>query len=166
MHDQIDQARENFLDTRDKSFDTLRAHYTRLIEELRAAQRTDEENLEQQSTSSQQQLDALIDEHKQQCEQIHKTIQELRTTITDWSTIEQFKHLQNKLTQIQEEIHQANENFHRRLPERKSFDMNKDLHSPRVEPHSHQQELLLINGKQTQQSASSTGSTRHPLDGQ
>ena len=165
MHDQIDQSRENLLHTRDTSLDTLRAHYTRLIEELRAGQRTEEETLEQQANSSQQQLEALIAEHKQRCEQIHQTIQELRTTITDWSTIEQFKHLQSKLTLAQEEIHQANESFQRRLPEMKSVSVKKDLHPPRVEPLSHQQELLLSNGKQTQ-SASSTGSTRHPLDGQ
>ena len=161
MHDQIDHTRERLSQTQEKSLEALRAHYTRLMDELRTEEKNQEEQLEQQSNRFQHDVDLLIEEHKQDCQRIHRTIQELRTTITDWSTIEQFKHLQSKLTQIQEEIHQMNEAFHQRLPEMKIGEIaqeNDTKHLPQTN------ELILINGKQ-HLSASSTGSTRHHLDG-
>lgn len=126
MNDQIDHAREHFIETRQKSIDKIRLHYTRLIDELRCAQITNEEIVERQSTICNSELDMLIEEHKQRCEQIHKTIQDLRITITDWSTIEEFKQLQMKLTHIQEDMHEANEIFQERLPDMKVFQFEQE----------------------------------------
>ena len=134
MNDRIDHARQYFLETRQKSIDTIRLHYSRLIDELRCAQITNEEIVERQSTICNNELDLLIDEHKQRCEQIQKTIHELRITITDWSTIEEFKQLQMKLTHIQEDIHEANEIFRERLPEMKVFQFDQEESKRKMSP--------------------------------
>jgi hypothetical protein len=170
MNDYIDHARQKLIETRQKSIDTIRLHYTRLIDELRCAQITNEEIVERQSTICNNELDLLIDEHKQRCEQINKTIQDLRITITDWSTIEQFKQLQLKLTHIQEDMREANEIFHERLPEMKVFqfdnddDHKKKIYNKNIDSPSQTDELVLINCKQNLMA--SAGSTRnHHLDG-
>ncbi|CAF1427200.1 unnamed protein product [Rotaria sordida] len=168
MNDQIDHARERLIETRQKSIDTIRLHYTRLIDELRCAQITNEEIVERQSAICNNELELLIDEHKQRCEQINKTIQDLRIIITDWSTIEQFKQLQLKLTHLQEDIHEANEIFHERLPEMKIFEFDNDdykkkFYSKHVDSPSQTDELVMINCKQNL--TISTESTRnHHLD--
>jgi hypothetical protein len=169
MNDHIDHARQKLIETRQKSIDTIRLHYTRLIDELRCAQITNEEIVERQSTICNSELDLLIDEHKQRCEQINKTIQDLRITITDWSTIEQFKQLQLKLTHIQEDMREANEIFHERLPEMKVFqfdndDYKKKNYNKHVDSPSQTDELVIINSKQNLMA--SAGSTQnHHLDG-
>jgi acetolactate synthase small subunit len=169
MNDHIDHAREKLIETRQKSIDTIRLHYTRLIDELRCAQITNEEIVERQSTICNNELELLINEHKQRCEQIYKTIQDLRTTITDWSTIEQFKQLQLKLTHIQEDIHEANEIFHERLPEMEIFQFDNNEHQKKnynkhVDSPSQTDELVIINCKQNLMA--SAGSTRnHHQDG-
>ena len=173
MNDQIDHARTKFSGMREKSLDAVRLHYTRLIDELRGAQKSREDVIERQSNQCQSQLEAAVDDHRQHCEQIHRTIQELRTTITDWSTVEQFKQLQANLTQIEEKIHQANEHFHQRLPDMKLFDIDQaeqieTTHLDQVDDSPSQtNESALMNSKQNL--AASTGSTRHahhhPLDG-
>ncbi|CAF3505268.1 unnamed protein product [Rotaria sp. Silwood1] len=153
MNDQIDHARQKLIETRQKSIDTIRLHYTRLVDELRCAQITNEEIVERQSTICNNELELLIDEHKQRCEQINKAIQDLRTIITDWSTIEQFKQLQLKLTHLQEDIHEANEIFHERLPEMKIFEFDNDdykkkIYNKHVDSPSQTDELVMINCKQ------------------
>ena len=77
MNDHIDHAREKLIETKQKSLDTIRLHYTRLIDELRCAQITNEEIVERQLIICNNDLELLIDEHKQRCEQINKTIQDL-----------------------------------------------------------------------------------------
>ncbi|CAF4245384.1 unnamed protein product, partial [Rotaria magnacalcarata] len=104
----------------------IRSHYTRLIDELRCAQITNEEIVERQATIHNNELELLIDEHRQRCEQINRSIQDLRVIITDWSTIEQFKQLKLKLTHLQEDIREANEIFQERLPEMKVFEFDND----------------------------------------
>ena len=168
MNDQIDRTRQKLIETRQKSVDTIRLHYTRLIDELRCAQITNEEIVERQSTICNNELELLINEYKQRCEQINKTIQDLRVTITDWSTIEQFKQLQLKLTQLQEDIRETNEMLRERLPEMKVFQFDDDDHHKKnydkqVDSPSQTDELVIINSKQS--STTSTGSTRNHLDG-
>ena len=169
MNDQIDHARDKLIETREKSIETIRLHYTRLIDELRCAQITNEEIVERQSTICNNELDLLINEHKQRCEQINKTIQDLRITITDWSTIEQFKQLQLKLTHIQEDMREANEIFHEHLPEMKVFqfdnqDYQKRISNKHIDSPSQTDELVIINCKQNL--VASIGSTQnHHLDG-
>jgi hypothetical protein len=153
MNDQIDQAREKLLETRQKSIDDIHLYYTRLIDELRCAQITNEEIVERQSTICNNELELLIDEHKQRCELIHKTIQDLRVTITDWSTIEEFKQLQLKLTHIQEDIREANEIFQEHLPEMKIFQIDNDEqkknnYTQQIDSSSQPDQLVIINCKQ------------------
>ncbi|CAF4695918.1 unnamed protein product, partial [Rotaria socialis] len=154
MNDQIDHSRTKLIETRQLSIDTIRSHYTRLIDELRCAQITNEEIVERQSTIYNNELELLIDEHRQRCEQINKSIQDLRVIITDWSTIEQFKQLQLKLTHLQEDIREANEIFQEHLPEMKVFEFDNDdykkvNHNKHVDSPSQTDELFLINCKQT-----------------
>ncbi|CAF0790421.1 unnamed protein product [Rotaria sp. Silwood1] len=153
MNDYINHAREKLIETRQKSLDTIRNHYTRLIEELRHAQITNEEFVERQSITWNNELELIIDEYKPRCEQISKTIQELRTTITDWSTIEQFKQLQIKLNHLQEDIREANEIFHEHLPNMKVFEVDHDDIQKKtkkinqIDSPSQTDELILGNGK-------------------
>jgi hypothetical protein len=169
MNDHIDHARNKLIETKQKSLDTIRLHYTRLIDELRCAQITNEEIVERQSVICSNEFELLIDEHKQRCEQINKTIQDLRTTITDWSTIEQFKQLQLKLTHIEEDIREANEIFHEHLPEMKIFQFDNDEYKKKnynkhIDSPSQTDELVIINCKQNL--TNSAGSTRNQhLDG-
>jgi hypothetical protein len=169
MNDHIDHARHKLIETRQKSIDTIRIYYTRLIDELRCAQITNEEIVERQSAIYNNELELLINEHKQRCDQINKTIQDLRITITDWSTIEQFKQLQLNLTHIQEDIREANEIFHERLPEMKLFEFDNDEHKKKnydkhLDSPSHTDELVINNCKQNL--TASTRTTRNQqLDG-
>ena len=120
------RALRHSISLKHKSIETIRLYYARLIDELRCAQLTNEDIVERQAIICQNELELLIDEHKQRCEQINKTIQDLRITITDWSTVEQFKQLQMALTHIQEDIREANEIFQERLPEMKLFEFDNN----------------------------------------
>jgi len=129
IDDQIDHIKDKYIQIKDKSLETIRLHYARLIDELRCAQITNEELVERQASICNSELDRIIDEHKQRCKQIYKTIQDLRITITDWSTIEEFKQLQTELTHIQDDLHDVHDGFHQRLPEMKIFQFdNHDEH--------------------------------------
>lgn len=169
MNDQIDHERQKLVETRQKSIDAIRSHYARLIEELRCAQITNEEIVERQSTICNNELELLIDEHKQRCDQINKSIQDLRVVITDWSTIEQFKQLELNLNHLQEDIREANEVFHERVPEMKIFEVDHDdyrkkIYNKHVDSPSHTDELIIMNRKQN--IMTSTESTRlNQLDG-
>ncbi|CAF1156590.1 unnamed protein product [Adineta steineri] len=171
MNDLIDHARHKLIEVKQKSIEGIRLYYTSLIDELRSAQATNEDIVERQSSICTNELESLIDEHKQRCEQINKTIQDLRITITDWSTIEQFKHLQLNLTHIQEDIREANQVFHERLPEMKLFEIDNDeclkkSFSKNQDSSSSQIEELVINnnnGKQNS-SASSRTARNHQTD--
>lgn len=153
MDDHINHAREKMIETRQRSLDTIRNHYTRLIDELRHAQITNEETVERQSITWNNELELIIDDYKKRYEQISKTILELRATITDWSTIEQFKQLQMKLSHLEQEIREANEIFHHRLPDMKVFEVdNDDIHKKKtrinqIDSPSQTDELILGNGK-------------------
>ncbi|CAF3631012.1 unnamed protein product [Rotaria sordida] len=153
MNDYINHAREKLIETRKQSLDNIQNHYTRLIDELRHVQITNEEIVERQSITWNNELELIIDEYKQRCEQISKTIQELRTTITDWSTIEQFKQLQMKLNHLQEDIREANEIFHEHLPDMKVFEIEHDDIQKKTKKINHidspcqTDELILGNGK-------------------
>ena len=170
MNDHIDHARQNLIETRQKSLDNIRLHYTRLIDELRCAQLTNEDIVERQLTICNQELDLLINEHKQRCEQINKTIQDLRITITDWSTIEQFKQLQLKLTHIQEDMREANEIFQEHLPEMKIFqfdnddDEKKKTYNKHIDSPIQPDQLVLINCKQNLMASAESTRNQH-LDG-
>jgi hypothetical protein len=169
MNDHIDHARQNLIETRQKSLDNIRLHYTRLIDELRCAQLTNEEIVERQLIICNQELDLLINEHKQRCEQINKTIQDLRITITDWSTIEQFKQLQLKLTHLQEDMREANEIFHEHLPEMKIFQFDNDdqktrTYNKHIDSPIQTDQLVLVNCKQNLM-ASTESPRNHHLDG-
>ncbi|CAF3313369.1 unnamed protein product [Rotaria socialis] len=153
MNDYINHAREKLTETRQNSLDTIRNHYTRLIEELRHAQVTNEELVERQAVTWNNELELVINEYKRRCEDISTTIQELRTTITDWSTIEQFKQLQMKLNHLEEDIREANEIFHERLPDMKIFEVDHDDIQKKkkkinqIDSPSQTDELILGNGK-------------------
>ena len=153
MNDHIIQAREKLNDTREKSLDTIRTYYTCLIDELRRTQIANEEIVERQSITWNNELELIINEYKQRREQISKTIQELRTTVLDWSTIEQFKQLQMKFNRLQEDIRQANEIFYERLPNMKVFEINHDdIHKKKIKINqidspSQTDELMLGNGQ-------------------
>jgi hypothetical protein len=169
MNDHIDHARQNLIEIRQKSLDNIRLHYTRLIDELRCAQITNEEIVERQLTLCNNELDLLINEHKQRCEQINKTIQDLRITITDWSTIEQFKQLQLKLTHIQEDMREANEIFRERLPDMKIFQFDNDEQKKKpsnkhIDPSLHADSLDIINCKQNLMASAGSTCNQH-LDG-
>jgi len=170
MNDNIDHAREKLNDTKEKSLDTIQTYYTRLIDEIRHAQITNEEIVKKQSTTWHNDLELIIKEYKQRCEQISKTIQELRTTITDWSTIEQFKQLQMKLNHLQEDIREANEMFHERLPHMKVFEIDDDdiptkkKKINQVDSPSQTDELILANGKNHLSTLSGSIRIQH-LDG-
>jgi acetolactate synthase small subunit len=169
MHDQIDHARHQLVEMKRKSIDSIRLYYTRLIDELRCAQLTNEEIVERQSIICHNELELLIDEHKQRCEQIHKTLQDLRITVTDWSTIEQFKQLQTSLTHIHEDIREATEVFQERLPEMKLFEFDNDEHKRKDydrhdDPLSQADELVANTCKQNSMASSRTTRT-HQLDG-
>lgn len=169
LNDQIDQSRKLFLEQRQQSLENLRTHYKNLLEQIQRSQREQEERFQQQSMIFEEELEIFIDENKQHCEDVQRSIQELRTTITDWSTIEQFKHLQNKLTQLQGDIEHISRTFQQRLPEMKWIDIDyeqttRHLQLQSIDSTSPLNEYRHINGK-LNHSASSTGSTRHPIDG-
>lgn len=149
MNDQIEDAKEKFRLQRDKGQQNIRNYYQNLLEQLQKAEKNDEEKFSQQTNHYEKELNLLIDEQKTHCERIHQTIQDLRTTITDWSTVEQFKHLQTKLSDVEEEIHHRNDDFHQNLPEMKY-----------VDPH-----CSLINDELHLNPNKINSSTRHPLDG-
>ncbi|CAF1318160.1 unnamed protein product [Adineta ricciae] len=161
MNDQIDHARHHVIEIKQKSIEAIRLYYTRLIDELRCAQLTNEDIVERQAIICQNELELLIDEHKQRCEQINKTIQDLRTTITDWSTIEQFKQLQMKLTHIQEDIREASEIFQERIPEMKLFEfdnieLKKKVYDKNLDSFSQVDELVANTCKQNSMASSRT----------
>jgi hypothetical protein len=149
MNDQIDHARQKLNETREKSFDNIRNYYTNLIDQLRHEQINNEEMMERQTMNWNNQLELIINDYKQRYEQISKTIQDLRITITDWSTVEQFKQLQMKLNHLQEDIREANEIFREHLPEMKIFqiDQEKKKKIHQVDSPSQTDELILANGK-------------------
>lgn len=153
MNDYINHARDKLTETRKKSLDIIRNYYTCLIDELRHAQVTNEEFVERQTITWNGELELNVEDYKQRCEEISKTIQELRTTITDWSTIEQFKQLQMKLNHLGEDIREANEIFHERLPHMKVFEVNQDEFEKKkkkinqIDSPSQTDELILSNGK-------------------
>lgn len=169
MNDQIDRARKSLIETREKSLETVAEHYRRLIDELRCSQATNEEMIERQSKIYHQDLEILVEDYKIRIEQISKMIDELRTTITDWSTIDEFKQLQTKLTHVEEDIREANEIFHERLPEMKVFHVeenetkrNRKLNQ--VDSPSQTDQLLIGNGKNTLTTLSGSIRIQH-LDG-
>ncbi|CAF0873500.1 unnamed protein product [Adineta steineri] len=153
MNDNIDHAKGKLNEIRQKSLDAIQNYYTRFIDEIRRAQITNEEVVERQSSTWNNELDLVIKDYKQRCEQISKTIQGLRTTITDWSTIEQFKQLQIKLNHLQDDIREANEVFHQHLPNMKVFEINdEDIQQKKkklnqVDSPCQTDELILGNGK-------------------
>jgi hypothetical protein len=154
MNDYVDQARKTFSETRNKSLQTVENHFRRLIDELRCAQLTNEQMVDNQSKIYHHELELLINDYKQRGEQISKTIQELRTTITDWSTVEEFQQLQTKLMHIEEDMREANEIFHERLPDMKVFEI--DIHEQsrnkkinQVDSPSQTDQLIVGNGKNT-----------------
>ncbi|CAF1455274.1 unnamed protein product [Adineta ricciae] len=154
MNDNIDHARAKLDEIRRKSLDGMQNYYTRMIEEIRQAQKVNEEIVERQTLAWNNDLELIIKDYKQRCEQISKTIQDLRTTITDWSTIEQFKQLQIKLNHLQDDIRDANDFFHEHLPDMKIFEIDNDevqqkkkKHINQVDSPSQTDELILGNGK-------------------
>lgn len=156
MSDQISQARKKFVETREKSLLSIASYYTRLIDELRCAQSNNEEMIDRQSKIYHQELESLIDDYKRRSEQITRAIEELRTTIADWSTIEEFKQLQMKLTHIEEDIREANEIFHERLPTTKIFEIDpheqqktSNKKTNQVDSPSQTDELIVGNGQNT-----------------
>ena len=169
MNDQIAQAQKTLSETREKSLQTIAEYYRRLIDEFRCAQMNNEETIERQSKIYHQELDVLVEDYKHRIEQISKMIQQLRTTITDWSTIEEFKQLQMKLTHVEEDIREANEIFHERLPEMKVFDI--DDHDEKrhrkinqVDSPSQTDQLIIGNGKNTLSTLAGSIRIQH-LDG-
>ena len=150
INDQIDHARKTLNETREKSLDSIRIYYTNLIEQIRHEQMTNEEFVERQSISWNNQLENVINEYKQRYEGIAKNIEDLRITITDWSTVEQFKQLQIKLNHVQENIRQANEIFREKLPEMKIFQVEHEDFQKRkkkIDSPSQTDELILANEK-------------------
>ncbi|UJR16019.1 hypothetical protein I4U23_002933 [Adineta vaga] len=153
MNDNIDHARGKLNEVRQKSLDVIQNYYTHLIDEIRRAQLTNEEIVERQTLAWNNDLELIIKEYKERCEQISKTIQGLRTTITDWSTIEQFKQLQIKLNHLQEDIRDANDFFHEHIPNMKIFEIDsEDIQQKKkrinqVDSPSQTDELILGNGK-------------------
>jgi hypothetical protein len=171
MNDHIHHAKEKLNETKEKSFDSIRTYYTNLIDQLRHEQITNEEMVERQSITWNHQLELNINEYKQRYEQISKTIQDLRIVITDWSTVEQFKQLQTKLNHLEEDIREANEIFHERLPDMKIFQIdqddlqkNKTKKIKQVDSPSQTDELILANGKNHLSLLSSSIRIQH-LDG-
>jgi hypothetical protein len=170
MNDNIDQAKEKLNQTQEKSFEIIKNYYTNLINELRNEQIKNEEFVERQTITWNNQLELIINDYKQRYEQISKTIKDLRITITDWSTVEQFKQLQIKLNHLQEDIQEANEIFQEHLPDIKIFQINNDdLEKKKkifnqVDSPSQTDELILANGKNHLSILSGTIQVQH-LDG-
>ena len=152
-NDHINHSKEKLIETREKSLDIIRNYYTNLINELRHTQTTNEEYVERQSIAWNNELELIVNEYKQRREHISKTIQELRTTITDWSTVEQFQQLQTKLNHLQENIREINEIFQQRLPDMKVYEINNDdiqkikKKINQVDSPSQTDELIINNGK-------------------
>ena len=153
MNDQIDHAKQRLNETREKSLDSIRIYYTNLIDQIRHEQMTNEESVERQSISWNNQLELVIKEYKQRYEGIAKTIEDLRITITDWSTVEQFKQLQTKLNHVQENIREANEIFQEKLPEMKIFQIDQETCQKKkkkinqIDSPSQTDELILAHDK-------------------
>jgi hypothetical protein len=165
LNDHINQSKDKVIEIREKSLDNIRNYYTNLIDELRKKQLLNEESVERQSKTWNNELELIINEYKQRYEQISKTIQELRIIITDWSTIEQFQQLQIKLNHLQDNIQQANEFFHQRLPDMKVFEIdNKKKKINQVDSPSQTDELIIGNGKNHLSILSSSIRIQH-LDG-
>lgn len=169
MNDRIGQARQAFIETRDKSLQTIRNHYTRLIEELRTAQANHEEKIERQSKIHHQELDLLVEDYKQRTEQISKMILDLRSSISEWSTVEEFQQLKTKLAHLEDDIREANDLFHERLPELKIFEMEQNdqrkmKNQNPLDSISQSDELMIGNGKNTLATLAGTIQIHH-LDG-
>lgn len=153
MNDHVEHAKDKLCEIKQKSFENIRNYYTNLIEQLHQEQIHSEEFVERQTLSWNNQLELNVSDYKQRYEQVCKGIQDLRLTITDWSTIEQFKQIQVKLTHIEEDIREANEIFHEQLPDMKIFQIDSnDLQKTKkkfnqVDSPSQTDELILANDK-------------------
>jgi hypothetical protein len=150
MNDHIEHAKQKLNETREKSLENIKNYYTNLINQLQHEQINNEEMIERQTSNWNNQMELIINDYKQRYEQISKAIQDLRITITDWSTVEQFKQLQMKLNHLQEDIREANVIFQERLPEMKVFQIDQQEKKKKinqVDSPSQTDELILANGK-------------------
>ena len=147
VNDHINQSKDKLIEIREKSLENIRNYYTNLIDELRQKQIINEDIIERQTQTWNNEIELIINEYKQRYEQISKTIQELRIIITDWSTIEQFQQLQIKLNHLQDNIQQANEFFHQRLPDMKVYEIDKKKKLNQIDSLSQTDELMLRNEK-------------------
>ena len=170
MNDRVDHTRKSLAETKEQSLQTIKNHYTRLIEELRMAQINHEEKIERQAKIQQQDFDLLVEDYKNRVQQISKIINELRGTITDWSTADEYQQLKTKLAHLEVDIREANGMFDERLPELKVFEI--DQHDPKknskvnhAELSIQNDELLIGNGKNTLSTLAGTIQIQQ-LDGQ